>query len=355
MAEKIKNMLLYAGMSKEEFQNILQEGIEDNYQHLRKYTRLVVLFFLFMSILDFFVSHEMDSNQPYYWIAIVITLVINLITHLIEPSDHKKVDGLVYLFLINMYGMGIGIMLQHSNYPTVVLMSLVILMPLLFILQPFKMMILSLLVGTISFCNAMWVETGSTSKIDMYYTICFIIIALIEDYTSNHIRLQSLMAHVNVKYLSERDILTKLYNRTKYEEQRDSYPLQASRVISLVYIDANSLHEINNTYGHSEGDMMLITIARILQTCFRGDIYRIGGDEFVIVALDQDDEMIKSEIQQAQKALSKTAYSASFGFVTMKRYEKSMKELEQEAEALMYRKKQIYYEQSDHDRRQPRI
>lgn len=94
MAEKIKNTLLYGGMSKKEFENILKEGIENNYQHLRKYTRLVILFLLFMSILDFFVANEMDSNQPYYWMAIVITLVINGITYLIEPSDHKKVDAL---------------------------------------------------------------------------------------------------------------------------------------------------------------------------------------------------------------------------------------------------------------------
>lgn len=354
MKEKIKDILLYAGMPREQFQTILKEGIEDNYRHLRIYSRIVILLLLFMSVLDLFVAHEMDSNQRYYWIAIGGVALIDGLTCFVKPTVHQKVDGLVYLFLMNLYIMGTGIMMQHTNYPTVVLMSVMILMPLLFILQPYKVMLITLAVGAFSLYNSAVIEKGSIAKIDIYYTICFTIIALIENYTSNHMRLQALMAHHKVKYLSEHDILTKLYNHNRYESKRDSYPLNATRLVTLIYIDANGLHEINNSLGHSAGDQLLITIAKVLQSCFRGDIYRIGGDEFVVVTLDQNDREITEQIERAQTALEETNYSASFGFVTMGKYEKSMKELEKEAEMLMYQKKKIYYQQSDHDRRRPR-
>ena len=59
--------------------------------------------------------------------------------------------------------------------------------------------------------------------------------------------------------------------------------------ICCIYVDVNGLHELNNTQGHAAGDKMLQTVASLMRTQF-GDrhVYRIGGDEFVVLAQDME-------------------------------------------------------------------
>ena len=329
MLEKIKEGLCYGGMTPQEFHIILGESIKTNYRSLRVYSVLFVLFLMFMSFLDLFVAREMDSNQKYYWLAIVNIAIIYTITRFVHDDDHHKVDFLSYIFLINLYGMGLMIMCAHLEYPTVVLMALLVVLPLLFVMMPYKIMIMTLVVGTLCMISACVFEKGSVMKIDIYYTICFTMI-------------------------SERDLLTKLYNRNKYEEVRDTFPSLAKERVTLVYGDANGLHEINNTQGHGAGDEMLKGVARTMEELLGNHVFRIGGDEFIAVLLDYDDCLIDEQIAKANKQLQEKGYSVSFGYASMGKEDQSMKALEKEAEALMYKKKQIYYQDVTHDRRHMR-
>lgn len=354
MLEKLKRELLYGGMTQKEFQIILSDGIKTNYRSLRVYSVLCLLFLVFMSVLDLFVAREMDRNQHYYWLAMVNIVVIYIISLFIHEDDHHKVDLLSYLFLINLYGMGLMIMHAHMNYPTVVLMSLLLVLPLLFIMQPYKMMLITVLVGGLSIASASVFEAASVRKIDIYYSICFTMISLFEDYISNALRMHSLMAQYKVKYLSERDLLTRLYNRNKYEELRNTFPTLAKKRVTLVYGDANGLHEINNTQGHGAGDEMLKYVAQIMGELFGNHVFRIGGDEFIAVLLDYDDYLIDEQLAKAHKQLQEKGYSVSFGYVSMGKEDQPMKDLEKVAEKLMYQRKRAYYQDRTHDRRQMR-
>ena len=84
------------------------------------------------------------------------------------------------------------------------------------------------------------------------------------------------------------DTLTGLLNRSLFET--DLRTLQSSEYDSMVctYIDVVGLHEINNHLGHRSGDSMLCFIANAARKFFASSrIYRIGGDEFVILTPNQ--------------------------------------------------------------------
>lgn len=103
-----------------------------------------------------------------------------------------------------------------------------------------------------------------------------------------------------LEFYYNNDALTKLYNRGKYE--RDIVKFQANCPISFacVYIDAVGLHEVNNHLGHAAGDEMLCCIADSIRQIFTDcPAYRIGGDEFVIFSLNQNE----SDINQAELAM----------------------------------------------------
>lgn len=82
-----------------------------------------------------------------------------------------------------------------------------------------------------------------------------------------------------------RDSLTGLLNRNAYDDDLEYIQTTHDEPLTVVYIDMNGLHEINNHLGHAKGDSALCRLANAMRACFGDDrIYRIGGDEFVIVS-----------------------------------------------------------------------
>jgi len=80
---------------------------------------------------------------------------------------------------------------------------------------------------------------------------------------------------------------------------------------ALLAIDIDQFKVINDTYGHQEGDQVLVTVARALQTALRhgDDLYRLGGDEFVaVVDVVRDDEAlgIAERLAAAARAIGRT-------------------------------------------------
>lgn len=88
-----------------------------------------------------------------------------------------------------------------------------------------------------------------------------------------------------IVYLSYHDKLTGLYNRAFFEQKLKEYDKEKYYPISIIMGDANGLKMTNDIFGHSQGDMILVTIANILSIACREEdiVARYGGDEFVIL------------------------------------------------------------------------
>jgi diguanylate cyclase (GGDEF)-like protein len=97
-----------------------------------------------------------------------------------------------------------------------------------------------------------------------------------------------------IRDLSFRDPLTALYNRrgfiTLAEQQLKAAPRAQGKML-LVYLDVDNLKKINDTLGHEMGDKVLIDAADVLRRTFRESdiIARVGGDEFVVLAIEMTD------------------------------------------------------------------
>lgn len=94
-----------------------------------------------------------------------------------------------------------------------------------------------------------------------------------------------------LRSLSLLDDLTGLYNRRGFmrlSEQHLKLARRTNRGSLLVFADVDHLKQINDTYGHKEGDAALIEAAGILKATFRTSdvIARIGGDEFAVLAIE---------------------------------------------------------------------
>ena len=149
-----------------------------------------------------------------------------------------------------------------------------------------------------------------------------------------------------ISYLSNHDQLTGLYNRYYYEEQLENITKEENLPLTLAILDVNGLKLTNDAFGHLMGDKLLKTLGDILkEQCRQNDmVFRVGGDEFVIImtnTLEEDAEKIFSNIYRALEnvKLENIVISVSIGWSTSTTKIKNMDDIYIKAEEYMYMKK----------------
>lgn len=148
---------------------------------------------------------------------------------------------------------------------------------------------------------------------------------------------------VHTRKIANTDALTGLQNRNMYAMFCDRNNDNA-KGICCVYVDANGLHDINNNEGHVAGDRMLQFIADTLKSTFGdGNVYRIGGDEFVAFLKDTDNSEIRKKITSSNSTIEENGYHVSIGCCTGKSNEQ-LNTVIKSAEKEMYENKKLYYE-----------
>lgn len=148
---------------------------------------------------------------------------------------------------------------------------------------------------------------------------------------------------IQEKLKMEKDLdgLLNVLNRNAYErllEKDDTH-----QNVGIAFIDVNGLGVENNMYGHDAGDKMLQTIASCIKNVFRlKDIYRIGGDELVIICKDIPAPIFEEKLDKVLKLISLTEYSVCYGSI-YKLVTTDLKQSIKEASTIMEQNKERFH------------
>lgn len=153
------------------------------------------------------------------------------------------------------------------------------------------------------------------------------------------------------------DCLTGLYNRVDLEFLHKRACNKKDCWVSGIMIDLNGFKQINDNYGHAEGDLALCIVADLLRKSFSeyGVVIRYAGDEFVIMLNTTDDQLIQKIIKSAKKNFvtenekSDKPYqlSASMGYAITNLSNETIDDFMNRIDEQMYQDKMKYYEHND--------
>jgi diguanylate cyclase (GGDEF)-like protein len=201
-------------------------------------------------------------------------------------------------------------------------------------------------------CAAAWeitnlpVNRGFASLLPLWNTIVrlgiFVIISLL------FAEVHKLLKHE--LRLSRTDFLTGLLNRRALMEAASMELDRLARTghpLTLVFMDLDNFKNINDTAGHEAGDSLLTVVATVLNLQLRGIdiIARIGGDEFVAILPETDDQAASKVVPRLQNSLleemqkNQWPITFSIGVLTCNSGSSNMDEIFRLADQLMYKAK----------------
>lgn len=148
--------------------------------------------------------------------------------------------------------------------------------------------------------------------------------------------------------LSYRDSLTGLYNRrsltTKIQE------LEKEQNLGIIYFDINGLKFMNDAFGHEDGDKLIVTIVKEIESVIPQDslVFRFGGDEFIAIIKNltlKRNELLAEKIVSnlSSKKINEISISLSYG-VAVRHKSENIEDTIKRAEDNMYENKILFSE-----------
>lgn len=277
---------------------------------------LMAVFNILSWVLHFTNLVHFDHLLPLFHILTILCVVLAAITayypskknpHIWSHRDQFLVAGIFALLfsgLFEVFRYNIQKFLHTSNHNFSVT------------LIPLGMIVFLILMG-ISFVLDRFEETRETAEREMYKKIAYT------------------------------DTLTGLGSRLEAEEAFRSLDTSTDTYI-MVSIDLNDLKKTNDTYGHLMGDHFIIDFAKAIQSEKQeeGILSRMGGDEFLLIYLNESEEKVRERIKRVEEKCREIGrdaiYDLTFAYglaISTEKTERNAEQIYQLADARMYEMK----------------
>ena len=157
---------------------------------------------------------------------------------------------------------------------------------------------------------------------------------------------------LSLQEMAQKDGLTGLYNKmTTHDliEKRLARHECDRGILAMIMLDIDNFKELNDSLGHVAGDKIIQEFARSIRAGFAAEdiVGRVGGDEFVVLTLQQNDEALRQKAEDLCQIIRSASFggeghhlAASMGVVVFPRHGKTFGDLYAKADTALYRAKQ---------------
>ncbi|MBI9008969.1 MAG: diguanylate cyclase [Tenericutes bacterium] len=161
-----------------------------------------------------------------------------------------------------------------------------------------------------------------------------------------HDETQQYLKNEELSYISFHDHLTGLYNRRFFEVELSRLNSEKNLPLALIMIDVNGLKLINDSFGHTVGDLLLIAVANSIREALGKSTIcsRVGGDEFVVILPQTSKNIALSVVKKIQdvskdKKVNGIAISFAVGIGILNKKDDNLNQVFKKMEDDLYRNK----------------
>lgn len=152
-------------------------------------------------------------------------------------------------------------------------------------------------------------------------------------------------SHKEMEKCSQYDFLTDLQNRNSYISYCRKFIHRDVKSLGMIFLDINGLKYINDTYGHDQGDQMIIFVAQLMKKhFFCGNLFRISGDEFLVIQEECSRQEFYDKAEVFVDALTKDGYQVASCGCVWRNHPESINEIKMIADERMYENKKKFHE-----------
>lgn len=325
---------------------------EEQWEQVRNISLFTIASFFIMSIVNLF-EHE------YFMLATTLLGGVCMLYFLITGWKDKDTKNMEMVYLILFMVLCTYYILFGGNDGFAILW--VIFMPFLFPLMIdvvkgvllstyFLLLLLLVFYGPLGFLLHYEYSHVFLVRFPLLYAIDYVL----SIYCARQIimaRNDLILAQDQAREASFYDAATGLKNRTAYTHFVETSSEKNFIRLSVIYIDVNGLHELNNRLGHAAGDEMLRFIAKACVEHFpQADVFRLGGDEFLLISSVGTEGEINKWMQELNDDIEAAGYTIAFG-IEYRLHDLDLEDMVNKADAKMLKNKAEYYKVRDRRQR----
>ena len=327
---RIKNLLLYGGISKDEYQDSKDIILEENLRVWKIISTILAVCGMILLVMTYVFPDFFDYYAPNisvfpntvvmfsvaYAALAIYSILLSFVLHMFGHNHKRIIMPLVAFtnFWVIVFFACTSTILDTQNVSVTFFVALVI-SSLVTTRSPLKNSLLVISDYVIFLVLACVFENKPENLLvfidDVVYSSVFTIISLVFGIFFNYIRIKDFAFRKFVEQQRDFDSLTKVSSKIAYDKEVNAImeklcQTASSEPFAVFIFDVNGLKVTNDTFGHEMGDELLVRAANLIKKQFTTSrVYRIGGDEFAVIARDLDYEnrelIFKAFIEEVQK------------------------------------------------------
>ncbi len=283
LTKYLKSTLVYAGISKEEYDAIRPAREEKNRGVLFVTSGLGSVTFFALFVLSIFESSYEDNRFLYLGLFFCEILIFLFTWKLLSKKpDLTLLVTYISIFAIFAYSIILGT-INSPDITSTTFCVFLIAIPMIIMDRPWRLMLFNLS-QVIIFCIFTFIyKEWSIASTDILNAVSFSALGIVLNTYMIKTKAKELTLRRYIERDRDTDPLTLLYNKAAVNREISNHLANGGTGI-LMFIDLDNFKKVNDTYGHAVGDDVLHEFGDCILRVFRHtDILgRFGGDEFII-------------------------------------------------------------------------
>ncbi len=319
----IRNYFFYCGIEKDEYDALKKDAYVSNYRVWR-----ILHFVMSFGFAVMFVSSLLTDltriNRWLYLSLFFYSIAANCLFYVLK-KDSIFAQFLIYVSICVLFLFGCAITRNHPDMPAVSFVVFLLITPMFMIDKPYYMTLVLFIASGVFLAWMRGVKPPEVWRTDCGNVIAFMFVGIFLHIIANAIRIREFVLTRTINIQKDTDELTGLKNKSALTREINAYLADGSNNRGTMFLlDIDRFKDINDTYGHAEGDRALRIISDALRNAtqrynFPLFLGRYGGDEFIIImhpGSEKDIENLPAEIRaqiELGSNLQKIPYNISVG------------------------------------------